>query len=157
MTKLALAAVRGRGGPLRSGGCNDSAPVRDAAPAASSSAPWPASHSTESYLAAIAVGVGLEAAEWARGMAERVDPRGQRDAAIRSAAAVMDGGSISGRAKELDRALIRYIAGDWRRGENALDAPPARATELRRDLWRIVKLHGGGGLGWRRILEIIEN
>ncbi len=79
-----------------------------------------------------------------------------RDAAIVAAAAVMSGTSVSGRAKELENKLIRYISGDWQRRESELAEPPAEATDLRKNLWRIVKLNDGG-LGWRRILQIIEN
>ena len=55
-----------------------------------------------------------------------------RDAAIVAAAAVMSGTSVSGRAKELENKLIRYISGDWQRRESELAEPPAEATDCAR-------------------------
>ncbi len=70
--------------------------------------PWPASAAempTELRLTAIGLAFGDDAEEWVRRLVERVDPTGQRDAAIRSAATLLWRGSISGTAKELEAEL----------------------------------------------------
>ena len=53
-----------------------------------------------------------------------------RDAAIVAAAAVMSGTSVSGRAKELENKLIRYISGDWQRRESELAEAARRSNGI---------------------------
>jgi hypothetical protein len=117
---------------------------------------WPddPSFSTESYLGAIAV-ASPAAAAWTRSLAEFRDPRGQRDAAIRAAAALLRQPAISATAKAIEAELRRYLTTVWPRESN-LASPPTDASALRRELWRIAKLTDGEGLGWRRILDLIE-
>ncbi len=121
-------------------------------------APWPANanHSTESRLAAIGAGVGTAEEEWVRGLVEQVDRRGQRDAAVRAAAALVDQGAISTVAKSLESELRGYLSRAWPR-ERDRGGPDPDCSALRRQLFRIGKLTDGAGLGWRRILDLIEN
>ena len=104
-------------------------------------------------LARIESVVNPDDAQWIRSLAEAADRRGQRDAAIRSAAALVAGSSVSGRAKSLERELRRYLAGAWLRERHL---PPADASPLRRELLRIARCNGGDTIGWRRLVEIIE-
>jgi hypothetical protein len=89
-------------------------------------------------------------------LCERVDPRGQRDAAVRAAAALVRQSSVSPTAKALESELRSYLSRAWPR-ERDLAAPEPDCSALRRQLWRIAKLTDGDGLGWRRILELIED
>jgi hypothetical protein len=104
-------------------------------------------------LARIEAAVDPDDAQWIRSLAEAIDRRGQRDAAIRSAAALVPGSSVSRKAKSLEQELRRYLGGAWLRERHL---PPADASPLRRELHRIARLTGGDGLGWRRLVEIIE-
>jgi hypothetical protein len=94
-------------------------------------------------------------AQWVRSLVEAIDPKGQRDAAIREAAALLGGSAPSAKAKELAMELQRYLSTAWLR-ERDLSSPPADASPLRRELHRIARLMDGSGLGWRRLVEIIE-
>ena len=130
-----------------------------AAPRLRLPAVWPddPSFSSDSYIGAIERGeAGPNEARWVRDMAEKLEPRERRDAAIRAAAQAIRCTSISATAKALAAHLQRYIAGPWADGEALLAAPAPDASALRRNLWRIARLTDGSGLGWRRILEIIE-
>ena len=120
---------------------------------------WPiADHDfhTESVLRAISFNVSPAAGEWARRMAEHVDPRGQRDAAIRAAAAIIRQPAISATAKKLEAELGRYLIGFWHRGDRDCSAASPEWSELRMQLFLIVNLNDGEGLGWRQILRVIE-
>ena len=112
----------------------------------------PPSHDT---IAAITVEMGPDVADWVRGLAEAVDRKGERDRAIRRAAALMSGSSVSGMAKSVEAELRRYIGGAWPRERHLLSLPPG-ASQLRIELHRIARLTGGDGLAWRRLVEIIE-
>jgi hypothetical protein len=94
-------------------------------------------------------------AQWVRSLVEAIDPKGQRDEAIRAAAALIGGSAPSAKAKALAMELQRYISTAWFR-ERHLASSPADASPLRRELHRIARLTGGDGLGWRRLVEIIE-
>jgi hypothetical protein len=121
----------------------------------------PDANSTESRLGAIGSGLSTpEDAEWVRGLCERVDPRGQRDAAIRAAGAILRQTSISGTAKEIEKDVRAYLANEWERtdydrAEARIGAHPAWSV-LRRHRFCIAKLTKGHGLDWRQILRIIE-
>jgi hypothetical protein len=94
-------------------------------------------------------------AQWVRSLVEAIDPKGQRDEAIRRAAALIGGSAPSARAKQLAMELQRYLTIGWLR-ERHLASSPADASPLHRELHRIARLTGGDGLGWRRLLAIIE-
>jgi hypothetical protein len=79
----------------------------------------------------------------------------QKDEAIRSAATLVAGSSISGKAKSLEGELRRYLGGPWSR-ERHVASLPVGASPLRRELHRIAHLTGGDGMSWRRILQAIE-
>ena len=112
--------------------------------------------STESRLEAISRGSLLDG-QWVRRMVEREDPRGQRNAAIRAAAALLLENSKSATAKRLAYELSRYLAnGAWLRAERNLENEPANASPLRVQLWRIAKLTNGEGVSWRLIFDLIE-
>lgn len=155
-----------REGPIKPAICADDQPELDflgnqteikGAPARRLRQPWPAGdvHDTESRLAAIGFGVGTAEAEWVRGLCELIDPRGQRNAAIRAAAALVRQGSVSATAKALERELRSYLMNAWpRERDNA--GPSADCSALRRHLFHIARLTDGDGLGWRWILELIE-
>jgi hypothetical protein len=57
-----------------------------------------------------------EIAEWVRGLAEQADPRGSRNQAIRELAELLRENASTTTAKEVERALDRYLSGAWRRG-----------------------------------------
>jgi len=84
-----------------------------------------------------------------------LDPRGARDRAVRSAAALLAQPSRSAAAKELEAQLGRYLANVWPR-DRQKPAPPASASPLRRELWRIAYLTDGEGLRFRTIFDLIE-
>ncbi len=111
---------------------------------------------TESALAIVRDTFGEPIASRFRQWAEKIDPRGQRDAAIRAVAELLRESSVSATAKAVEAELRRYLAGAWQRSDHDLTAPPPGSTALRQNLWRIAKLNGGDGLSWRRILEIID-
>ena len=114
-------------------------------------------HSTiESRLAAIAATLGADYEEWVRELCERLDRRGQRNAAVRAAAALVREDSPSATAKALEIELRSYLSRAWPR-ESGPVAPEPDCSALRRNLWRIGKLTDGAGLGWRTILDLIEN
>ena len=92
---------------------------------------------------------------WVRGLLEQLDPRGQRDAAIRSAAALLGPAAPSARAKQLAKELERYCSTVWLR-ERALPCPPPGVSGLRRELFYIARLTAGAGLSWRQLARIIE-
>ena len=106
-------------------------------------------------IASIAIAAGPDVADWVRGLAEIVDRKGERDAAVRRAAALVPGSSVSGKAKTLEGALRGYLSTAWPRERHLLSLPPG-ASQLRRELHRIARLTGGDGLAWRRLVEIIE-
>jgi hypothetical protein len=88
-------------------------------------------------------------------LCELVDPRGQRDAAIRAAAALVRRDYVSATAKALERELRSYLMNAWpRERDNA--GPSADCSALRKHLFTIARLTDGDGLAWRRILELIE-
>jgi hypothetical protein len=89
-----------------------------------------------------------------RSLAEAVDPRGQRDEAVRRAAALIGHAAPSARAKALASELQRYASGRWLH-ERVLPSP-VDASPLRRELHRILRCNGGDTIGWRRLLEIVE-
>jgi hypothetical protein len=111
---------------------------------------------TESALAITRDTFGEPIASRFRQWAEKIDPRGQRDVAIRALAELLRQPSVSATAKVVEAELRGYLAGAWRRGERDLLAPPAGSTARRQNVWRIAKLNGGDSLSWRRILEIID-
>ena len=122
-------------------------------------APWPAHadpHSTESRLAAIGFGAGADFEEWARELCERVDRRGQRNAAVRAAAALLRQDNPSATAKTVESELRGYLSRAWPR-ERDFASPEPGCSALRQALWRVGKLTAGAGLGWRTILDLIEN
>ena len=106
-------------------------------------------------LARIEAALGADGARWVRSLVEAINPRGQRDAAIRRAAALLGPAAPSARAKQLAMELQRYVSGAWAR-ERALPCPPPSASALRKELFIVARLTGGDGLSWRRLLAIIE-
>jgi len=110
---------------------------------------------TEHVIAFVVSGLGHEAGERVRSWAEQVDPRGQRNAAIRAVAGLLAQSSVSATAKAIESELGAYLTRTWPR-ERDLASPAPAASALRQNLWRIAKLTDGDGLGWRRILDIIE-
>jgi hypothetical protein len=105
-------------------------------------------------LARIEASLSAEDAALVRSLAEAVDPRGQRDEAVRRAAALIGHAAPSARAKALASELQRYASGRWPH-ERVLPSP-VDASPLRRDLHRILHCNGGDTIGWRRLLEIVE-
>ena len=97
---------------------------------------------------------GLE--EWARELCERVDRRGQRNAAVRAAAALLRQDNPSATAKTVESELRGYLSRAWPR-ERDFASPEPGCSALRQALWRVGKLTAGAGLGWRTILDLIEN
>jgi len=112
--------------------------------------------STECAIARIAGGQsGAADAAWARSLAEQLDPRGQRDAAIRAAARLVAETSTHATARRLESELRRYLAAAWLR-ERDFATPNAAASPLRVELRRIAKLTDGEGVGWRTITDVID-
>ena len=107
--------------------------------------------STESRLGAISQ-ASPEDAEWIRSLCERLNPRGQRDAAIMAAAALLPRTAVSAKAKALEEHIRRYLSSAWPR-EAALPSLPPVASPLRLELHRIARLTDGQGLSWRQILR----
>jgi hypothetical protein len=126
--------------------------------------PWSAAgddHSTESRLAAIGRVIPDEA-EFLSRVADELDPPGarrrrieRRNAAIVEAAGLLRKVSMSGTAKAVDDELRKFLANVWPRQRNLI-TPPAELTAVRAALWQIARETDGDGLGWRRILEILE-
>jgi hypothetical protein len=116
---------------------------------------WPGAVDTESRLAAIAVGVDAATADWARSMAERINPRAARDGAIRELAKLVPRPSISATARKVEHWLSRYVREIWQLDQER-GGPGDGCEALRLQLWRIVKLNRGEALGWRQILRVLE-
>jgi hypothetical protein len=106
-------------------------------------------------LARIEAALDAADAAWVRGLVEAIDPRGQRDEAIRSAAALLGPAAPSARAKAVEAELRRYLGSGWLR-ERQLPSPPVGASGIREQLFYIARLTAGDGLGWRRLVKIIE-
>ena len=113
-------------------------------------------HSTiESRLAAIAATLGADYEEWVRELCERLDRRGQRNAAVRAAAALVreDSRARPRKRSKSNCAVISPAPG------RARAAPSRRSRTVRPS----VETSGGSanrrraGLGWRTILDLIEN
>jgi len=116
--------------------------------------------STESRLDAIAI-AAPEHRESLAEVAAGLDPAAAhfrrvkaRNEVTREAARLMKRASVSGTAKFLADRLGWFIAKVLPR-ERDQAAPPAGSAE-RELLRRIARLNDGEGLGWRRILQIIE-
>jgi hypothetical protein len=117
---------------------------------------WPAANDTESRLAAITAGVDEPTTAWVRDMCEQIDPRGQRNVALREAVrATPWRGSISATVKETEAHLRRYVVDAWPL-DTAAGRPPDGCSAIRLALWRFAKLNDGDALGWRQILNILD-
>jgi hypothetical protein len=106
---------------------------------------WSAAVDTESRLAAIAQGVDEPTALWVREMCTRLDPRAERNAALREAGRLVKADSVSRTAKDLEDYLRRYIAGMWPSDRDS-GGPFGRTSQLRLALWRFVRANNGRGL-----------
>ena len=126
--------------------------------------PWPAGDhewSTESRLAAIGY-VLPDHADFLSAVFDALDAPGarrrrieRRDAAITEAARLLRQSSVSGTAKAVDDELRKFLANVWPR-QRDLVTPSPGSSPLRAALWQIARETDGDGLGWRRILEILE-
>jgi hypothetical protein len=124
--------------------------------------PWPESHSTEHSISIICEHAGPKIAAWVRGMAEQVDQRGQRDAAIRAAIALLllrPELKITPACNELSRGLDRYVTSSaWLEHERHVPILPQGVSELRRLLHRIARLSGGdGSISARQIFNLMKS
>ena len=108
--------------------------------------PWPDSHRTEHAITIVGASAGPEIANWVRGMAETIDPLGQRDAAIREAIGLWPEMKITPACERLASKLDRYItSAAWKERERNLPALPEEVDELSRLLHRIARLNGDDG------------
>lgn len=129
--------------------------------------PWPDSHSTSAFITVVAAHCAASGRhDWSERLervAEEMLPpverrqrqRDRRDVAIRQAAAILRQSSPSGTAKEIECELRRFLTSGWPRQRDLIGPPPG-SSALRQNLWWIAKLTNGEGLGWARILQIIE-
>jgi hypothetical protein len=105
------------------------------------------------------VGAAEREAAVARAELERLRPpptpaarKKARNAAIGRALRLVEAGSPSGRAKELERQLRAYASNGWPR-ERDLATLPAGSSELRRAWHQILRLNNGKALSWSWLLK----
>jgi hypothetical protein len=121
--------------------------------------PWPESHGTEHAIAIVGAIGGPETANWVRGMAEQIDPVGQRDAAVREAIGLWPEMKLTPACQRLSDELDRYITSPaWLGHERHIAILPPDAEERRRLLHRIARLTGkDGSLGARQIFNLMKS
>lgn len=97
-----------------------------------------------------------EAAVLSSALETRSDRRRRRDNAIRAARIHYGGLTSSRAAKELAADISRHASGAWLRAQRQA-VPAAQPDSRLQSVHTIVHLNDGLALGWRQILDILEN